>query len=440
MANRLDLDFKISTSIERTNFINNYINEEIFKKDAPNEEELEMMANYMLWGLDEDGKNTTQRKEVEIPTRHSTWQKEQPESLEALTESPTFNDAIIRKPTKAVPRIPKPKFDRTEELKKCPDNLKPILLELFKRIDELDYAITMYEINHNKRNTPPREELFTRLTDDVRASMEELSKKWNQRNYLQSRHQLVELRREQYSLHDIYAEPIALQKRLLPEMPEEIIEIGIDIPVFPLGLLNDKNPLFFDCARLGPKSLTQTQLQNLSKKYWELQEQKTNQNFDFRDKEQVYQLLRHVVEAELDYDKDNLESSLSDFFRTLQFYIDKANLSPLLKMVLDMKMRRCKNPEICEKVNSTFGKSYTDNYISTIFRQQIIPRINAAADYHEREISSIFFPELFKQCRICKKYYLIGQTHFTKRTRAKDGFSSICKHCEKERRLMKVNK
>ena len=440
MPNRLNLDFKVSSDIDRADFINKYVKEN-FKDFPPTEDELEMMANYMLWGRDCNGKNAVQRKEVDIPTRYTTWQKEQPESLDALTESPNFNEAIIRKPTKAITKTSKTAFNREEALQKCPGDLKPVLIDLFQKIDELDYTITIYDINHGNRINPPREELLARIPEDRRPSLEETAKKWNQRTYLRQRHQLVEMRREQYTLRDVYAPPIQLQKKLLYETPADNPEFGIDVPVYPLGLYNKENPLFFDVAQFGPEYLGNNDLKLLSNLYWEQQSPKdTDLVFDFRNKNQVYQLLRHIIEAKLDFDPDDPESTLMPFFDTLNFYIERANLSSLLSRVLEMKMRRCKNPEVREAVNAEFNKSYTDNYISTIFKQQVIPRINAAAAYHFEEIGQIFFPEAFKKCKVCGKYYLIDGTHFTKRTRSKDGYSSTCKLCDKKRRDEKGGK
>ena len=60
-ANRLKLDWALSTSSERKQFVDEYIAKLTFK---PTEDELETIANYILFGKDEDGLNCTQRKEI----------------------------------------------------------------------------------------------------------------------------------------------------------------------------------------------------------------------------------------------------------------------------------------------------------------------------------------------------------------------------------------
>ena len=62
--NRLKLDFSLNSTVERTNFLNNYIST---LKFTPNETELETMANYILWGKDpKTGLNVKQSKEIQL--------------------------------------------------------------------------------------------------------------------------------------------------------------------------------------------------------------------------------------------------------------------------------------------------------------------------------------------------------------------------------------
>lgn len=61
-----------------------------------------------------------------------------------------------------------------------------------------------------------------------------------------------------------------------------------------------------------------------------------------------------------------------------------------------MKLAKKKNVDIAWEINKKYNKTYTPNYISTIFRQRIIPHINDAAKMHKEIIGNIFFPENFK--------------------------------------------
>jgi hypothetical protein len=125
---------------------------------------------------------------------------------------------------------------------------------------------------------------------------------------------------------------------------------------------------------------------------------------------------------------------LEGLLDTLQFYVEQAYLTDIQREILDMKLRKIKNTDIAWDINHKYHKTYTSNYISTIFRQRIIPKINEAAVYHEKVISNIFFEEEFKECSSCKEIMLRDADNFTRKSRANDGFSSRCKRCEKKAR------
>ena len=64
-------------------------------KDPPNEEELDMMGKYILWGKDPiTGKNGKQMG-LQLETRHGTWDDEPVDSLDALLEQPTFSETQL---------------------------------------------------------------------------------------------------------------------------------------------------------------------------------------------------------------------------------------------------------------------------------------------------------------------------------------------------------
>ena len=58
-ANRLKLDFSLNTTDERRNFVDEYVAQPDFEKHPLTEEELETIANYILWGKDSDGLSAT---------------------------------------------------------------------------------------------------------------------------------------------------------------------------------------------------------------------------------------------------------------------------------------------------------------------------------------------------------------------------------------------
>ena len=206
-ANRLQLDFKLNTTDERVAFITEYLQTPEFIKRPPTKDELETISNYLLWGKDPiTGLNAKQEGLIDIETKHGTWDKNSNiESLEGLMESPTFNEAsFIPLETMAPTKTKREVFSRKEALSKCPDHMIDTFKALFRQIDELDLAINYYELAHNRRKKPPREELVSKFDPKEQTEIQEIASHWNQYKYLKKRHELVELRREQYTLRDCY--------------------------------------------------------------------------------------------------------------------------------------------------------------------------------------------------------------------------------------------
>ena len=94
-ANRLQLDFSIVGQEDRAAFLESYLQQPQFTKRPPTPDELETMANYVLWGKNENGLNAKQEGLVPRETRHKTWDADIVESLDGLMESPTFNEASL---------------------------------------------------------------------------------------------------------------------------------------------------------------------------------------------------------------------------------------------------------------------------------------------------------------------------------------------------------
>jgi hypothetical protein len=466
--NRLRLDWSITQATDRSRFINDYVQQKIFREKAPTEEELETMANYVLWGQDADGKNPDQRKEIELPRRQTTWAPSTVDSLDEHKESPTFSEASVHK-LGTVPVLKKAKttFSRSETRKTAPDHLLPLFEELWERIDYIDLIIGLYEERTGKRSGPPREELLRRTSTEILNEARAVSETLNQRTYLKKKHELVELRREQYTLRDAYAETKTLHQnnKGTPEpVAEEERVFGEEIPVFPLGLVDVEENVesgrpkirtfWVGKEELVPENFSEEEKKNFSKIFWEKQKEKQdidrrengiaavdadvesanpqNRWFDFRELEMVYQLLLFL--QEIDKDKQYLLQNTSKLVKTLFYYIGEADLNEVQREILDMKIGHTRNQDIAISINKKYGKSYTTNYISTIFRQKIIPEINQAAVLHAQLVESLPFEEEFKKCSCCGRTLLRDPVNFVRKSRAKDGLSNRCKKCDKMER------
>lgn len=443
MNNRLKLNFQLETAEERKKFLTEYLEREEFRLNPPTPEELEMCGNYILWGKDKDGKNCVQRKEIEIETKNKTWNKKEEESLDGLLESPSFNENQILGQNSIKTKIPREVFDRKKALSQAPPAIKEEFLRLFHQIDEYDLIINFYDLAHGKRKNPPRAELLKNFTEEEQNRLKQKSKTLNQYSYLKLRHFLVDLRRQQFSLKDSYSSII--QRHTFPELTfsQDKPSFDTDIPVFPLGVKNEKklSKLIFR-DEYDPKSYSKEELSMVSDFLWDRKTNKFNYNFifDFQNMEHVYHLFLLYFELEDEIFKKELESETNSLLSTLQFYINRADLTEIQKEILHLKINKVKNQDIIKIINGKYNKSYTANYISTIFKQKIIKQINNAAAIHEEIIENIFFPENFKRCNSCGKILLCDSNNFVKKTRSKDGFSNRCKKCDKEERMKKRGK
>lgn len=443
-ANRLKLDFSIQSTDGRRDFVSQYVLQPQFQKSPLTEDELETIANYILWGKDPDGLNCTQKGEIQIETRNKTWQRDDTESLDALMESPTFSEASLRRPTEARTRVAREVFDRRKTLSECPPHLVPVFEDLFKRIDSIELALNFYEFSHGRRKEPPRDQLQKRFSAEEIEATQQAVTKWNQFRYLKQRHLIVELRREQFTLRDTYIEKHVRHTPPEPEIDPVDPDFDAEIPVFPLGL--SAGPIgglvFREEENLNPSTYTENDLEKVLKFYWDKKSSaRPAIYFDFTDLEHIYELFGQLNELEDSIGALPVNSNLSKLLDTLKYYIQMTDLTEAQREILDLKINKTKNQDIADLINKKYNKSYTANYISTIFRQKIIPRINETAEFHAKVIENLSFPENFKKCTGCGKTLLIDPDKFVRKSRSKDGFSTRCKICDRnDRQKKKVNK
>ena len=328
---RLKLDFTLSTTEERKNFIDRYTKELTF---TPNAEELEMMGNYILWGKDADGYSAVQRKEIQISTRHNTWQKKGEESLDALLESPTFNETNLFE-------VPKTKsnravFSRKETQTEAPKHMQKIFQELFAQIDTIDLVINYYDLLHGKRKNPPRDELLEKFSEEEQHILEDRAAHLNQFKYLKLRHELVELRRQQFTLRDSYRPMIQRTTPQLPITNEKNTIFEFNCEVLPLGVQMEDGilcKLFLDEENLHPAAFNEQELRQISDFYWEkkdiLDRLDTFKELyvNFLDETHIAAILQMYFELEDSYNEEDLDLMTRRLLCTLQYYIKLARLT-----------------------------------------------------------------------------------------------------------------
>ena len=428
--NRLKLNFQLETAEDRAQFVQEYLKEITFE---PSESELETISNYILWGKDSNGKNIQQNGDVEL----KKWASTPVESLDALAETPGFSETSLRSLKDPPARIQRTTFSRSRALEQAPDYLRQTFIDLFRQIDEIELELNYYELWVGKRKLPPREKLEQTFTEDERRDLNEKALKLSQFKYLKLKHLLVELRAQQYTYYDMYSTKIYSHiASVEPLIQSEIIYIGEDITVYPIGLKNQSplsNKIFNLDREPAPGDFTQEDLEEITRLLWQPH---TANYIDFCNPEHVLNvfLLRADLEDAKLEDPHNIYGAASQILDTLQYYETRAALTDLQKDLLELKLAKYPNIEIAKRLNSQYQKSYNDNYISTIFHQKIIPSVAAAAQAHREILENIFYPENFKKCKDCGRMLLMTSDNFVRQKKSSDGFAPRCKQCEKIKR------
>ena len=347
-------------------------------------------------------------------------------------ESPTFNEASLRQ-LEFKPKIVRETFNRAETLAQCPSHLRPIFEDLFRQIDTIELGINLYELAHNKRKEPPRPSLVQKFSQEEYDSISQQTKSWTQQKYLKMRHLIVELRREQFTLRDTYRTKITLHSAPEPNIEPTQLDFDSEIPIFPLGLINSKcAPLVFPTHPIAPSQYNDQEIEQLTKFYWSKKDcVRPKLHFDFSNPSHLYKLIGLQEEFEDQILDVSVGSCTSYFLDTLKFYVDLADLSDIQRDILELKIQKVCNADIVHEIATRHNKTYTINYISTIFTQKIIPKIIEAVQMHCAQIENLSLKENFKVCNMCGKELLKCQNNFVRKGRSHDGYSNRCKKCEK---------
>lgn len=436
--NRLHLNWDLESQTERRDFAEDYIKAFNSLSDA----ELLTISNYILWGKDAlTGKNGRQSG-LQLPTRGKTWDAPDAklESLDALMESPTFNESDLQAPHEAQFKSPKYKLERSTIRSEAPPAILKDFETLWRRIDTTDYIVASYELDHGRRTAPIRDSLRATFDDAEQLILEERAAHLNAQTYVKLKHELVELRREQYTLRDSYKPPVESRHQhtqwALP-IDSELIW-GEDIEVRPVIFWKDE-PLWtalFTRDSNGvlqlpsPNCLRADLAQQLTARLWSGAPKRFK--FDFEDINQLALL------AEALPDIQNTIAEAGAIQPTIQHLIDMwdllrelAHLSPIHSRLLDLKIERRSNDFIVRALKSEFNTSYTLNYISTLYRKNVLQQIADTAHNLRETLENLFFEENFKTCIDCGRTLLRDTTNFMHKSKNKDGFDCRCKNCAK---------
>lgn len=395
-----NLDFTLETSNERRDFVAS----KGLSKLTP--KEIELCGNYILYGKDRsdnpeiDGTSCVDRKEVQIKTKFNSYSKKEPISLDALLESPTFNENLLR-PKPTIYKKVKPTIDK--------EKVKDItgMKELWEQIQ-----ITQDLLDEN---TGKKERT-------------ENTKTLTQKQIYYTKHYLIEMRQQQYYLMDsAYPTMPPLQNKA--QYFDCIQDIQMNYPIYPRGIMRQEHDEDFMSPR---KDIRHSDLAiDIDK---EIEERKLNNKpyFNFLDKEHIYQLILNYWDIKVTI-KDVPDSPLWGLLWTLDFYIEKANLNEQQMLIIRDKKLRLLNRDIAKHLLDELGIYHQENYISTIWNK-MTQQIADAAELNYDEWLNRNYDKAWKCCNTCKKELLRDPRNFVRKAKALDGLTNCCKKCNKEKR------
>lgn len=491
---KIQLDFSKSSLSDRLEVANRFANANLSAKNCKH------IADYILWSRDENGTCISKNEDFELSSK---WSASQPDSMEVIMEqegtSPTFHALGEVPPT----LVRKQKFSRTEALA---SPLAPHFKALFEEIDRLDVLVSF------AMGKEPREELVNRMEPSCLFALRAKAAKLSPKELQRARHDLVDLRTEQYELRDSYKPQLRNAKQRLGKVelaPLEIEPLGLWVePTTTLGKflwVEEPTPPNNDgdrrrlaqalkrlLARTCKQNTTQIQIEdglheraviNLSHatarssrqdiKQTQIEEhscqnevglqqravRKTSHDsdclqqrevknsyqnheravtFDLRDPNSWVQLLPYyniIYNAKLEAEeRHDIESEAPALWNTIQYYFDRALMQAEYRLIVEMKSENWRNEDINNELRRRDLKTFSVNYISTIYKKRIPKLLAQAVEAHYELALALDQPDEWKRCSKCGKLLHLDSNHFRRLGKSKDGFVGSCKQCDKKKR------
>lgn len=419
MRKKYSLDFSIVRDTDRLHAV-----EEILDKmpTDPNPTELEQMASYILYGKDENGKNSIQRNETtdDGQKRYNTYQRasEKVMSLDELLENPMFDHEQVKSPHKRDPykkpvrTIHRPKYDKqTGKLIDIGDADIPGMTQLWDSIDRMDKWIMQLE-----GKLPADED--TLLFDD------------SYRLY-RLKHCLVDLRRTQYDLLDSYKPVLHFQNMDHPKT--QFYHLDSD-SYYWVSRAKWQDKVDHAYTSLISKNIKDYEVRVNEKGEEEVKWVVYHHNFDWENPKHIAAFITYYQDLKL-----QLWDKLDTYGRTLFWDFDRyrklMGLSPLKDRMLELRIQRIPYEEIIECIAAEFGIVFYTNHLTNIFQNEIPKKMAATAAKIRLEIETP--PEEKIECGKCGKMLPANPLFFSRNNARKSKFARFCKDCERQIRIEK---
>lgn len=419
MKKAYSLDYTIERDVDRNKAVYDILDK--LSRD-PSPSELEQMANYILYGKDENGKNAIQRKEAtDSNTRYANFKRlaDKNESLDELLANPNTNEAALV-PLDEAPRyiysrkrptIARPKHDAQGNEIDPGDGDIPGMRELWAAIDRVErtYYVAIGKLEPNEN-------------DDLITSDYKIYK---------LQHQLMDMRRHQYYLKDAY-KPTIKFFRIEPPEPQTY-DWDSDAQYW-CSLEEWKRKTTNTYTSTISTDLSDYQTRINDKGETEVLWVVRRHNFDWEDPTHIKALIRNYSAV-----RQQVQEKLYSWGRTLIYdfdrYQDLACLTPVRQYILDHYIDGHNSATISNELREDLGVSYHATRITSIIMKEIPELLAATAKRNRLMIET---PESdLKKCYTCKRKFPRDSLFFAHNNDRKDGWASNCKECERQKRIKK---
>ena len=417
MKKAYSLDYEIERDVDRCQAVYDILDS---LDKTPSNLELEQMASYILYGKDEEGQNAVQRGEMtDGDKRYGTFKRADDKllSLDEILENPladhqqiqTLNHPYVY--TKPKPTITKPKYDKkTGERIDPGDSDIPGMQDLWESIARYEHVVAV-----NEGKVPPDEHTPI-LKDGYRL--------------YQLKHQLVEMRRQQYYLKDIFKPTLHFLSTDHPRT--QYYDWNSDAQYWmPLDKWQERVShalLHTISTNLDDYETRTNPWTGETEVLWVVRKH----TFDWENPSHIKALINYY-DALYDQLHERHEAVGNTFFFDFERYRAMANLSEVRNFILDQKLIKVPYAEIVHNLQVKYGLKYNENYLCNILAKEIPEKIALAAQKHRLLIETP--AEDCKQCFTCGRLLPRHKLFFVCNRSRKDGFSSNCKECERNKRI-----
>ena len=419
MKKKYSLDYSIERDIDRLAAIQSILDH---LETNPSPTELEQMASYILYGKDEEGKNSVQRGETtDSNKRYKSFQRiaDKVQSLDEILDNPMADQQQLQSLenkyiyTKKKPTIARPKYDKkTGALIDIGDGDIPGMQELWECIDRLDHIVAV-----NEGKIPPDE--TTQIFKDP------------YRLY-QLKHSLIDIRRHQYYLKDAYRPTLHFLSLTQPKSQtnnwDEDSFYWISLDEWRRKI--DKALLHSISKNLEDYETRQNPITGETEIKWTVR----HQTFDWENPKHIRHLINYYSAIYMQvYDK------LDSWGRTLIYdfdrYFNMCDFSPARELILTRHIDKMPYSEIILELQQKFGLKYNESHLYTILSREIPNKMALTAQKHNLLINTPL--EERKKCHTCGRLLPRHTAFFAINNGRKDHFSSNCKECERLKRIEK---